>query len=67
MTTRYKLLCPICQTVRAVRWCNELETAFLACGHSRSTMLLPGQDNAVGLEDVIRGTLAARHAFPGVA
>jgi hypothetical protein len=50
-----------------VRWCNELEIAFLACGHSRPTSLLPKGIGLIGMEDILKGTAAARVAFPGTA
>jgi hypothetical protein len=62
--SRYAILCPICQKVSTVKWVNELEIAFLACGHSRTTSLLP-KVTGIGLEDILNGTAAARQAFPG--
>jgi hypothetical protein len=50
--SRYAILCPICQKVSNVKWVNDLEIAFLACGHSRTTSLLPKGTGLVGMEDL---------------
>jgi hypothetical protein len=45
--SKYKMLCPECKDLQAVIWCNDKQEAGLACGHRRTTLLLPRQPTPI--------------------
>jgi hypothetical protein len=57
-------LCAICKKLSGVRSGGDGDTVQLACGHCRTSGLLPSK--GVGLEEVLDNTEEAARLFPSL-
>jgi hypothetical protein len=61
VSIRAKMLCPECKELKRIaEYTNERRTAILACGHQRTTALLPA--SGVSIESL--NTAAGLRLFP---